>query len=223
MSVLPNAGRVPRNPAGRVSRSALALVLVIAVSGCHNDRPRSRTVDSAAVNTGPTAIGVEDTVLSVQASLHRFRENLVQPQSLTHAAPSRAHLARRYVAALATHDTSALARLHITPAEFAWFYYPESVISQAPYNLPAGIAWFELRGGSEKGLQRALKVYGGRHLDFQQIECPAKPVRYGGNVLWNKCRIHVRDETGAISRLPLIATIVERDGQFKIASAANDL
>ena len=60
-------------------------------------------------------------------------------------------------------------------------------------------------------------------MEYEGLECPNEPVRYGRNVLWNKCVVRVRDETGALTRLQLFATIVERDGQFKIASAANDL
>jgi hypothetical protein len=191
--------------------------MVLALCACSADHSR-RPADSS-----PGAIATEDTVLSVEGALQKFREGLPHRVELTNAATGREELAKRFVSALAAHDTTVLASLHITPAEFAWLYYPDNPISQPPYSLPAGIAWFELQGNSETGLRRALREYGGRRLAYRRLDCPEDPVRYGRNILWNRCIVRVRDESGTETRLRLFATIVERDGRFKIASAANDL
>ena len=201
------------------------LIIMVALAACSadSDARKSDPVLVTASDSSRGAVASEDTVLSVDAALRKFREGLQQPSQFADAATGRVDLARRFVAALAAHDTNALARLHITRAEFAWLYYPENPISRPPYSLPAGIAWFELHGNSEKGLHRALRAYGGRQLEYRGLDCPNEPMRYGQNVLWTKCSVRVRDEAAVDQRVQLFATIVERDGRFKIASAANDL
>ncbi|HZO19575.1 MAG TPA: hypothetical protein VFB46_11365 [Gemmatimonadaceae bacterium] len=44
----------------------------------------------------------------------------------------------------------------ITPAGFAWQYYPENPISRPPYELPAGLAWLELHTNGLAALRRVL-------------------------------------------------------------------
>jgi hypothetical protein len=219
-------GRGLKTPAGRAMPTWRRAVLLVAGSlcACSADR-RSAEPDTleAPADSARGTVASDDTVLSVEDALRKFRERFPQPSGLSNAARGREELAERFISALAARDTSALASLHITAAEFAWLYYPENPISRPPYSLPAGIAWFELQGNSETGLRRALREYGGRGLVYRALVCPRPPLRYGDNILWNECVVRVADENGVESRLRLFSIIVERSGRFKIASAANDL
>ncbi len=191
---------------------AVALLAITASSACSRSDARM-TCDVAA-----------DTLHSAEESLRRFRSALTPVESLAPAFESRESVARAFVAAMVAKDIAGVARTLITRAEFAWLYYPENPISRPPYELPAGIAWFELEGNSLAGLRRALAAYGGRHVAFRGLACSSIPVVQGANRLWNECTVLLGKEDGNdITPVRLFGTILERNGTFKLLTAANDL
>ena len=132
-------------------------------------------------------------------------------------------LARAFVAGLVANDARFMARTLMSPAEFAWLYYPDNPISRPPYELPPGIAWFELEGNSLAGLRRALATYGGRRIFFRRLDCRGEPVIQGSNRLWNGCSVTVSVDGERDVSVRMFGSVLERGGRFKIATAANDL
>jgi hypothetical protein len=194
----------------RLSACAL-LASILASSAC------SRS-DARASQITPT-----DTLYTSAESLRRFRASLDSVEELSPEFTSKGAVARAFVAAVATNDALSAARTLMTRAEFAWLYYPENPISRPPYELPAGVAWFELEGNSLAGLRRALASHAGRALSFGELACATPPVAHGSNRLWNGCAVTLRLEDGRETSVRMFGTILERGGRFKIASAANDL
>jgi hypothetical protein len=192
---------------GRVA----VLAAVLASSAC------------SASEGGTSSSRHRDTLHPTEESLRRFRAGLPQATKLYPSFKSLEDVARAYVTALATNDRAAIAGTLMSRAEFAWLYYPESHISRPPYELPVGIAWFELEGNSLAGVRRALSSYGGRRIALRALECESRPVVHGENRLWNGCIVTLTLDDGRPARLRLFGSILERHGAFKLASAANDL
>ena len=190
----------------------LALLAAIAVSSACS---RSDAHESEAVD--------RDTLLTTDEALRRFRASLPAVSHLSPAFASREEVAREFVAAVASGHTTRLARLLLTPAEFAWLYYPENPISRPPYELPAGLAWFELHTNSLAGLRRVLAEYGGQPMTFRHVLCPEPVVVHGANRLWNRCVVGISTADSETADLRIFGTILERDGAFKLLTAANDL
>lgn len=164
-----------------------------------------------------------DTLHSAAESLRRFRTGLAPVELLAPAFESKDAVARAFVAAVGANDVPGVARTLMTRAEFAWLYYPENPVSAPPYELPAGIAWFELEGNSLAGIRRALASHGGRPIVFRDLDCASLPVVQGANRLWNGCVVSLVQKDGSDISLRLFGSILERDGRFKLVTAANDL
>jgi hypothetical protein len=191
-------------------RAAL-LVAIAASSACSRSDARTSSVSP------------HDTLHTAEESLRRFRERLIRVDSLWPAFTTKEDLARAFVTAVAERDIRRLAPTLLTRAEFAWLYYPENPISRPPYELPAGIAWFELEGNSMTGVRRALASYGGRTTVFRGVSCDAHPLVQGPNRLWNRCTLALTLEDGTAASVRMFGSILERAGRFKLVSAANDL
>ncbi len=195
-------------------RHALGLALLAAVmasSACSRSDARATTVAPS------------DTLHSSEESLRRFRHTLTPVESLAPVFKSKEDLARAYVAAILSSDMRGIAQTLMTRAEFAWVYYPENPLSRPPYELPAGLAWFELEGNSLAGVRRALATYGGRGVVLRELQCSLAPVEQRTNRLWNGCVAVLRHEDGSDAEVRMFGTILERGGRFKLVTAANDL
>jgi len=158
------------------------------------------------------------------SALARFRTGLPKPSALEGGAASVSSLIERYMDALAAHDTAALVSMHLTDAEFAWLYYPESPYTRRPYRQDPDVVWSLLRLNSEKGIARALRLYGGVEAGFLGSTCGESPLLQGRNRLWQNCRPMVRPSSGdGAVAMRLFGSILERDGRFKFLSYTNDL
>lgn len=195
-------------------RRTLAVALLAATaagSACSRFEPRA------------TSGAAGDTLHSAEESLRRFRETLSSVDSLAPTFESREDVARAFVVAIAANDGRGVMRTLMTRAEFAWLYYPDNPISKPPYELPAGIAWFELEGNSLAGVRRALATYGGRPVVFRDLQCSGAPVLQGANRLWNGCMVLLGPQDGGGTAVRMFGSILERHGRFKLLTAANDL
>ena len=191
---------------------AIALLAVVAASSACS---RSDARDAS--------VAPPDTLHTAVESLRRFRAALSPVDSLSPAFATKEDLARAFITAVVANDIPRLAETVIDRAEFAWLYYPDNPISHPPYELPAGIAWFELEGNSLAGVRRALAAYARRKPSFRGLACAADPIVQGANRLWNGCTVVLTLEDGTTARVRMFGSILERGGRFKLVTAANDL
>lgn len=164
-----------------------------------------------------------DSVFPVEKELRRFRAALPDSTAaLSGDASSRDDLVERFIAALEVGDRNALATLTITPAEFAWLYYPHSRFSSPPYELSPALVWFQLANYGSRGLNRAIERYGGRPLDVSGYACDAAEEQ-GPNRVWSACTVRLGSAAGDTGSVSLFGAILERDGSFKFVSYGNRL
>lgn len=191
------------------------LIAVIAVMGC--DRSRSDTAGSEAV----ASPGVSDSVRPRSETLATFRRGLDSVNALASVAASREELVTDFMVALEQSDTSALQRLLITPAEFAWLYYPTNPQGLPPYGLTPGLMWFMLQAGSRKGLSQLLKDRAGLDLRYLSTECLGDSSIQGENTVYGPCVVERVSSTGDTVRERLFGLVMEREGRWKFVSYAN--
>src|SRR5688572_4432638 len=84
------------------------------------DRPDAQA--KAAPKAEPKR--VVDSATSREEALRRFRTKLAPVEALEGGKGSRDSLVAAYVKALGSRDTTALAAMAISPAEFGYLYYP---------------------------------------------------------------------------------------------------
>jgi hypothetical protein len=165
-----------------------------------------------------------DSILPIEEELHRFRSALPDTAiTLAGGATSMEALIARFTEALEARDVAALAELVMTPAEFAWLYYPHTRFTARPYELSPAVVWFQLENYGSRGLNRALLRYGGRPLDHAGHDCPAEAEVEGDNRIWSGCVIRHAGEAGDTADLSLFGGIIERGGRFKFINYANRL
>jgi hypothetical protein len=176
-------------------------------------------VDSLALRPGY----VIDSILPMDEMLRRFRADLgPMPTALEGAAPTRDSLVRRFVRALTDQDTAALARMHLSRAEFAWIYFPSSEFASPPYELPPEILWLQMTAESNKGISRALRAFE-RGAAYLGHECATTPELRGQSRLWTGCIVRWRDAAGANEEFRLFGSILEHADGFKFVSYGNRL
>jgi len=164
-----------------------------------------------------------DSILPMPEYLRRFRQGLTAPTRLTGGATSRDELARRFLVAVSTRDTMALAALAVSRAEFAWLVFPDHRYARPPYELDPEIFWMQLTASSAKGLHRTLERYGGARLELVSLACErdARQFTPGPLNAWSSCALRYRAGDSTETR-KLFGSIVERDGRVKLLSFAND-
>jgi hypothetical protein len=166
---------------------------------------------------------VVDSILSREEALRRFQRKLTPVARLEGSYESRDSLVAAFVKALGDRDTAALASMAVTPAEFGYLYYPTTPQSLPPYDLEPGLMWHLLRERSERGIRRALAVYGGQRLQLLSHDCGEGSSREGENTLMGPCVLRVRNTPGKSTSVRLLSQIIERGGRYKILSYANKL
>ena len=197
-----------------------SLILVVATA-CGSGKDVADTIDVPVVEAAPGL--VVDSALSMDTLVRRFQTGLERPVGLSHGATSADALTRSYLEALAASDTAALREMHLSRAEYAFLYFPESRMTKPPYELPPEVAWMLLASESSKGLTTVLRRVGGRRLLLERVRCGGEPLRDGTNLVLRDCVVDYRDDQGARGQLPLFAAIIARDGRFKFFSYATTL
>jgi hypothetical protein len=164
-----------------------------------------------------------DTVLPREVDLSRFRAELGDSiAELDSDFRSRDALVDAFVARLAARDTAGLLALALTKREFAWIYYPTNPIGLPPYDLGAGLMWFQLDGNSRKGLIHALDERGGRDLHVVGYACESTDTE-GENRVHNRCALRKLQAPGDTVPEVLFGGIIERRGRFKLIGFTNKL
>lgn len=163
-----------------------------------------------------------DSILPMDEAVRRFRADLPAVARLEGGAPSRDELVAAFVRAIERNDTAAVRRMHVSRSEYAYLYLPSSTYMNEPYRQPPAVAWFLNAENSDKGISRVLRRLGGHDLDWRGYNC-AGEAREGDNVFFRRCTLDYLDpqERTRVARR-LFGTIIERGGQFKFLSYAND-
>ena len=190
------------------------VVLMWGATGC--DRSDARAEPASAGR-------VVDSALPREEALRRFREKLPAVDSLAHGSKSRDELVSAYVRALAAADTAALTRMAVTRAEFAWLYYPTTPMGKPPYDLEPGLMWFLHTERSDRGLTKALQLYGGKPMSLVDYDCGTEASHEGENIAYGPCTVRWRTAEGDTLAVRLFNQILERDKRFKFLSYANRL
>lgn len=164
---------------------------------------------------------VVDSALTPEEHLRRFRDGLVPVDSLAGGEASREALVHRWVEAVEAADTAAVVAMHMTRAEFAYLYFPESPYAVGPTATPPDFLWMQFRLNSEKGIGRTFARLAGAPLGYRALICPEPPKPHGRSVLHERCLVRRETDGGTIEQR-LFGTVVERGGRFKFVSYANE-
>ena len=195
----------------RLASLAVILAAVSSGAGCGEGEARAES-----------GRAVVDSAMPVEVMLERFRRDLPRPARLSGGLASREELVRGFIAALEASDTAALRRMLLQKDEFAWLYYPTTVLSRKPYELPPELLWFQLQGQSEKGASLLLSDRAGAPLGYLGHECGLQR-NEGENTIYGHCVVRRVTEAGDTAGDRLFGLIVERGGIYKFVSYANKL
>lgn len=215
---VPSAEQVPSSRQHLVQKLhsillASTLTLLIA---CGNGEK-----DSAQPVAAQPAAGTVDSIFPRDESMRRFRRDLPEVTTLSGGAGSREELERRFVKALEARDTTTLAALALTKAEFAWLYYPTVKSGMGETGLRPELMWLLLDSNSRKGLRVILAKLAGSPLPYDRHHC-AEPEMEGDNRLWFPC-VYTTAAAGDSVRVRLYGPIMERGGVYKFVGLANTL
>ena len=198
--------------------------MLLAVAACDGrDVSAVRTADAAVTepSVAPRQAAVVDSSLPLDEALRRFQVGLPPVTKLSGGAQTREALIRRFVRAVEQRDTTAVREMVLSRAEFAYLYYPHSPFTREPHRQMAGLVWFLTRANSSKGITRVFDRLGGRPLAYRGHRCSPEPRRQGPNVLWESCVLRL-GETGEQNEMRLFGSVIERSGELKFVSFAND-
>jgi hypothetical protein len=199
------------------NRSLFAfLVAILAIGGC--SQGEAHESPTPAVSSGR----VVDSILPLDEALRRFRADLPEVSTLAGGGDSRDELVRQFLAAVESRDTAAIRAMVVSRAEYAWLYYPTSIVSREPFDQMPQVNWFLGHEDSQKGIARVLDRFGGSTLAASGYDCPEAPAMDGRLRFWHQCTVSIR-HAGTPRRLRLFGSIAELDGHFKFYSYANDL
>lgn len=164
---------------------------------------------------------VVDSVRPIEEELARFRHEVGggEVRELDSDVRSRDELIAAFTRALEQRDPAALQRLLLTPAEFAWLYYPHTVYTHPPYRQAPGMVWLLTSQNTHKGMSRLLERYGGRRLEGTGYRC-GRTEPQDLNVLHLDCGVLLPGDT---TPRALFGSVIERNGRFKFVSYANGL
>lgn len=187
-------------------------ILACLLSACH---PAGR---EQADNAGSRV----DSILPMDVMLDRFRAGLDHPTHMASGMTNRDSLVAALIHALSTQDTAAFEPLTVTRAEWAWLYFPTDILSRPPYELPPGLAWFQLQETNRKGALRLFRELGGDTLTLDSYHCRPDPMVEDANRIWTGCLVTLHRNGGAAETIRLFSAILERDGRYAFLSFDND-
>lgn len=193
------------------------LLLALAVIACEQ-KPTPATTKVTDVHMPGDAI---DSALPMPELLHRFQSKVPDtPAVLANAAPSRDSLLARFLSGVERNDTLGVARLSLTPGEFAFLYFPGSRLSRPPYELDPALAWFQVSGNTTNDLRKLMRALGGKPVRTAGYGCDST-LTEGKNTLYTHCAVRVITPRRDTMPMALFGTIMERDGRFKFVGLAN--
>ena len=124
--------------------------------------------------------------------------------------------------ALAANDSADLRAMAVGAREFADLVYPESPYTHPPYRQSPALVWNQIQNPSASGFTRLVRRLGNQPLHYVDHRCDAKPDRQGHNLIWTNCFVRLRDPGEDTTSHRLFGSIIQRDGEYKIASYKNE-
>lgn len=222
-----------------------ALTLSIALTGCgasakdeaavglsrdatrlHADSVRDSTARARQDSINRTLPGyIIDSVRSPEEEMRRFQEAVggKPATALVGGESAREYLVQKFVQALSARDTMALRSMRMTAREFIDLYYAESPWSRPPYRQSPSMAWRMMGDPSDRGLERALKRFGGIRVAFLSEKCAPSVLHEGTATRYDGCLVTIREGDGTPTTRRLYGSIVEIGGQFKFLSYSNGM
>ncbi|HEY4306971.1 MAG TPA: hypothetical protein VGM82_21045 [Gemmatimonadaceae bacterium] len=185
-----------------------------------NERLNAASADKPVVDTTHAPATMIDSALPMAVLIDRFRRDLPRVDSLRGGATSRDELVKRVVAAMASNDTAALTHVTVSLGEYAWLYFPTTKVAQPPYEVPPGLAWFQVQEKNRRGALRAFRELGGHRITMKGYRCDESPTVEAQNRLWTGCAVSISRDGKAVE-LKLFGAILERDGRFEVLSYQN--
>lgn len=208
-----------------MTKQSFVIVALVSLFACDGDRRAPYTADSQTVHVNEVvaAGGVVDSILPIETHLDRFRATVADsPRELRTASSSIDSLVERWVLAVSGMDTAALNAIVIDRAEFAWLYYPTSVLAKPPYEAPPELLWGQILAASNEGARKSLEHLGGKRITVDSIMCPAATIE-GGNRLYSGCSLNLRVDGQRLQHTQWFGTVIERNGMFKFIGLSNRL
>lgn len=202
--------------------TAVVLVALSALSAVGCDRAAQAGSPRGSDSARTVSQLKVDSILPSGEALRRFQAELSPVTVMSTPARSRDQLVARFIDAIETLDSVTLKDLHVSKSEYGFLYFPSSVYSRKPYELPPDIAWLLSEQNSQKGRTRITQRLGGKPLDFQGYTCNETATE-GDNRFWRSCQLRYIDPaTNRPLTRQLFGAIMERDGRYKFLSYAND-
>ncbi len=147
------------------------------------------------------------------------RESAKKPErKLQNAERSEWALSVKALEALAKRDAAALGALRVTEREYKELLFPEFPAAGPGRTTPVDTHWYLLDMKSVKGLQEAVRDYGGENLELLEVTPAGGVEEYKTFRLLKKVSLKVRRPSGEQAQLRIFGSIVVLDGQYKLLS-----
>lgn len=196
-----------------ISRSmyrVILLAMLAVAGGCSDNQEYAKVIKPSFDSI------ITHTVVAKDENSLAAGENTTK---LTNGSFDRDTLVKVFLDAVQKNDTAILLSINMNRDEFNDVYYPGHPQSLPPYDLSSQLMWYRLSSNSDKGLRRLLRDFGGQ-LTTSGFECDKIVHMENGNTIHSRCAFRIPDRK---EKLMLFSSIIERDGQFKILSYANEL
>ncbi|MGK2963765.1 MAG: hypothetical protein ACSLFK_16715 [Gemmatimonadaceae bacterium] len=176
---------------------------------------------TAATPARGAAFGVVDSILDPTEAAARFVQGVPRVAALEGGASSAEELIEDFFEAIANGDSTAIARMAVSRAEYGFLYYPTSIYTGKPYELAPDIAWLLSSETSLKAARRLVRRLGGQQLNVSGWTC-GNVKQEGLNTILSNCSVSLVQDQGRRTR-QLFQSLIERDGRVKFLSYAGDL
>ncbi|MGH7720762.1 MAG: hypothetical protein ACREON_18185, partial [Gemmatimonadaceae bacterium] len=193
-------------------RAAVLYSALLSLAGCRQGEARDRERERP---TAPLLVATASGRVPMDTALAHFRSGLPAVTELENGSPSLSALVRRFAAAVERGDTAAVRTMLVSRAEFAYIYFPQTVLVRPPFMQDPALAWFLSIQDSRKGITRTFGRFAGHRGWLSRHDCPTQPTLEGGYRLWVGCRVIVHDAARDSRTLQIFGPIIERNGRFK--------
>jgi len=144
------------------------------------------------------------------------------PDLLSHTFDSVEEMTRAALEVVASGDIDALRQLAVTRDEFRDFVWSGLDASRPERNLPWEFVWSQHAMRHERGLKRAVALFGEAELEFAAIDFTGGVSEHGHYRIHRQSLVEVHRPDGSTDTVRIFASVLEADGRFKIYSFITD-